>query len=72
MLIEKTLYDKFVVVNRALFSQKRKTVRNNLQQLIGSASDEVLKNSKVDPSIRPEKLLLEDIINITKAIRSKE
>ncbi|MDD6957270.1 MAG: 16S rRNA (adenine(1518)-N(6)/adenine(1519)-N(6))-dimethyltransferase RsmA [Sphaerochaetaceae bacterium] len=72
VLIEKTLYDKFVVVNRALFSQKRKTVRNNLQQLIGSSSDEVLKNSKVDPSIRPEKLLLEDIINITKAIRSKE
>lgn len=68
VLIEKELYDKFVVVNRAVFAQKRKTVRNNLYRFIGDKADEILQKSNVVPSIRPEKLLVEDIINITKAI----
>lgn len=67
-LIENELYSKFVSLNRALFAQKRKTIRNNLQQYIGKNADDILLKSGVDPSIRPMGLREEDIIKITRTI----
>lgn len=68
MLIETEVYNKFVSVNRALFAQKRKTIRNNLQQYVGKSADDILLKSGVDPSIRPMELREEDIIKITRTI----
>lgn len=48
-------------VVRTAFSQRRKTLRNNLKTLV---SAEQLEALSIDPSIRPERLALTDFIRI--------
>lgn len=57
-------YDKFIKLNRVVFAQKRKTIKNNLLQVFGDKTDSVLKQIKVDPSARPNLIKIEDIVKL--------
>jgi 16S rRNA (adenine1518-N6/adenine1519-N6)-dimethyltransferase len=52
---------------RRAFSQRRKTIHNNLKQLI---SDEQLQSLNIDPKMRPEQLSLEHFVKISNIIAS--
>ncbi|MBV1787330.1 16S rRNA (adenine(1518)-N(6)/adenine(1519)-N(6))-dimethyltransferase RsmA [Marinobacterium sp. D7] len=52
-------------VVRTAFSQRRKTLRNNLKPLIDAATLEALG---IDPQLRPERLSLAEFISISDAI----
>lgn len=56
-------------VVRVAFTQRRKTLRNNLKDLI---SPEKLEQLGIDPSLRPERLALQDFITIADTLTSSE
>jgi 16S rRNA (adenine1518-N6/adenine1519-N6)-dimethyltransferase len=56
-----TNVDTFAKVVRAAFSQRRKTIRNTLKNLLSS---EELANLDLDLTLRPENLHLEDYVRI--------
>lgn len=63
------LYDidrkSFSFLVRTLFSQRRKTVRNNLIPLVGKDRvDQVLEAAEISPAERAENLFLEDILRL--------
>ncbi|AEX85395.1 dimethyladenosine transferase [Marinitoga sp. 1135] len=57
--INKKGFFKFVHV---AFSQRRKTIRNNLKGLIKDRLDELLEKSDIDPKTRPENISIEKFI----------
>lgn len=60
---------KFFKVSRALFAQRRKTVKNNLKAIADiQAIDNALAETKISPTERAEKLSVEQILSITKLI----
>jgi 16S rRNA (adenine1518-N6/adenine1519-N6)-dimethyltransferase len=60
---------KLQEVVRTAFSQRRKTLRNNLKPLIDASTLETLG---IDPQLRPERLPLEDFIRISDAISEQQ
>lgn len=56
-------------VVRTAFSQRRKTLRNNLKPLISASTLEALE---IDPQLRPERLPLEAFIRISDAISAQQ
>ncbi|GAB3375714.1 16S rRNA (adenine(1518)-N(6)/adenine(1519)-N(6))-dimethyltransferase RsmA [Spongiibacter taiwanensis] len=53
--------DTLQQVLRSAFNQRRKTLRNNLKELISS---EALEDLGIDPGLRPEKLALAEFVTI--------
>lgn len=60
----------FMKILRMLFLQRRKTVKNNLSQLPGGTAqaERVLKEAGIDPSIRAERLTLEEMLHLADVI----
>lgn len=58
--------DQFERVVKAAFSQRRKTLRNNLK---GVADDAVLESLGINPGCRAETLSVDQFVQITNAIR---
>ena len=59
---DEALFKKIV---KATFNQRRKKLRNSIQQIVGKES-ELLKDTVLDK--RPEQLSLEDFIELTKKV----
>ena len=57
-------------VVKAAFSQRRKTLRNSLAELAGSASaaEDLIRQAGVDPSRRPETLSLDDFLMLARRL----
>ena len=57
----------FMKVLRAIFVQRRKTIKNNLNGITNSTSEteEILSKAEIDPSIRAEKLDINRILNLS-------
>ncbi|NLZ77716.1 MAG: ribosomal RNA small subunit methyltransferase A [Spirochaetales bacterium] len=74
--IPKTDRSAFHLLVRELFSQRRKTLRNNLlRSKVGArigreGVEELLLRSGIDPSRRPETLLWEDILSLSAHLSS--
>ena len=51
------------------FHQRRKTLRNNYK---GVLDNDDFENLNIDPSLRPERLDVEDFVNITNYVIQKE
>jgi 16S rRNA (adenine1518-N6/adenine1519-N6)-dimethyltransferase len=68
----------FYPLLRRLFSSRRKTVKNNLEEFLsprGSSAvpvSEVLEKSKIDGRNRPENLAFEDFAVLAKTIENME
>ena len=64
----------FVKLSRALFSSRRKTVRNNLQGFVNNASKtlEYLEKAGIDPMLRAEVLKLEQMLTLCDVINEGE
>ncbi len=60
-------------VSKILFTNRRKTIQNNLKIIIKDKElmDEVLKESNLLPSLRAEDLLIEDYVRLTKILINK-
>ncbi len=57
----------FFLIVRAAFNQRRKTLKNSLENIIPAEKlKRFLCNFNIDSKIRPEKLRIEDFINLTK------
>lgn len=69
-LVEEAIAPTFIKLIRILFAQRRKTVRNNLKVLGLSAEklDLALKEANIPETERAEKLTVEQIVNLAKAI----
>ncbi|WP_129408276.1 16S rRNA (adenine(1518)-N(6)/adenine(1519)-N(6))-dimethyltransferase RsmA [Marinitoga lauensis] len=59
--IDKNNFFKFVHI---AFSQRRKTIKNNLKSLFGDKTEDVLKKCNIDPKTRPENISIEKFIEI--------
>ena len=61
----------FINLIRILFAQRRKTVRNNLKALGLSSEklDEALEKSSISPTERAEKLTIDQILGLQRALR---
>lgn len=64
----------FVKMQRALFSSRRKTVRNNLSQFLKSNEKclKALEAARIDPMKRAEVLSLEEMLNLSDVINNLE
>ena len=69
-LVPESLRETFLEVNRALFSQRRKTIKNNLKALNLKDIDRVIASSNIDGNERAETLSIEKIVEIAKAVNS--
>ena len=69
-LVPESLRETFLEVNRALFSQRRKTIKNNLKALNLKDIDRVIASSKLAGNERAETLSIEKIVEIAKAVNS--
>lgn len=60
----------FCKMQRALFSSRRKTVKNNLNNYLSSSekADYALDKAKIDPKLRAEVLTLEQMLNLSDVI----
>ena len=63
---DKLFFAKLVT---ASFSQRRKTLRNSLRKLVEA---EVIENAGIDPSIRAERLSLEEFVTLANMACKKE
>lgn len=61
--------EKLATVVRTAFGQRRKTLRNNLKPLLSADEIEALG---IDPGLRPERLSLQDFIQISDYLSSKQ
>lgn len=63
----------FILVVKMCFSQRRKTLNNNLKSLLPDKTkrDELITELGVEPRIRPEDLTIEQFIKIAKFIPAK-
>ncbi|GAB6189954.1 16S rRNA (adenine(1518)-N(6)/adenine(1519)-N(6)) -dimethyltransferase RsmA [Marinitoga arctica] len=59
--IDKLKFFKFIHI---AFSQRRKTIKNNLKQILGEKTEDVLKACNIDPKTRPENISIEKFIEI--------
>lgn len=59
--------EKLQQVLRSAFNQRRKTLRNNLKELISS---DALEKLGIDPGLRPERLELADFVAIANSVQS--
>lgn len=61
----------FIKLNRALFSSRRKNVRNNLEIYLKNKelTLEVLNKAGIDPMLRAEVLKIEDVLNLTDVVK---
>jgi 16S rRNA (adenine1518-N6/adenine1519-N6)-dimethyltransferase len=57
----------FMKVLRAIFMQRRKTIKNNLNAITNSTeeTEEILAKANIDPTIRAEKLDIESILKLS-------
>ena len=69
-LVPESLRETFLEVNRALFSQRRKTIKNNLKALNLKDIDRVIASSNLVGNERAETLSIEKIVEIAKAVNS--
>ena len=69
-LVPESLRETFLEVNRALFSQRRKTIKNNLKALNLKDIDRVIASSNLAGYERAETLSIEKIVEIAKAVNS--
>lgn len=69
-LVPESLRETFLEVNRALFSQRRKTIKNNLKALNLKDIDRVIASSNLAGNERAETLSIEKIVEIAKAVNS--
>ena len=69
-LVPNDLRETFLEVNRALFSQRRKTIKNNLKALNLKDIDRVITSSNLAGNERAETLSIEKIVEIAKAVNS--
>ena len=65
-VIEKGEREKFFLLLRTLFSQRRKTIKNNLGRIIQDRDQlkEVLEKAGIDEKERAENLSLKDIVRL--------
>lgn len=68
--VPESLRETFLEVNRALFSQRRKTIKNNLKALNLKDIDRVIASSNLAGNERAETLSIEKIVEIAKAVNS--
>ncbi|MEG1473182.1 MAG: 16S rRNA (adenine(1518)-N(6)/adenine(1519)-N(6))-dimethyltransferase RsmA [Christensenella sp.] len=66
--VDRAEYTKVV---RAAFSMRRKTIFNNLKQLVGADAKSILESCKIDPKSRAQELTPHDFCDIAKAIFQK-
>ncbi|KLO23001.1 MULTISPECIES: 16S rRNA (adenine(1518)-N(6)/adenine(1519)-N(6))-dimethyltransferase RsmA [unclassified Marinitoga] len=59
--INKKRFFKFVHI---AFSQRRKTIKNNLKILFNDKTDNILEKCGIDPKIRPENISIEKFVEI--------
>ncbi|KAF2955258.1 16S rRNA (adenine(1518)-N(6)/adenine(1519)-N(6))-dimethyltransferase RsmA [Marinitoga sp. 38H-ov] len=59
--IDKNKFFKFIHI---AFSQRRKTIKNNLKGIFGENTDEILKKCSIDPKTRPENLSIDKFIDL--------
>lgn len=64
--IDKEYNPKLINLLKTAFTQKRKTIYNNLKELFNEQTVDVLKQCGIDPKLRPEQLSIDDYINLTK------
>ncbi|MDD7587876.1 16S rRNA (adenine(1518)-N(6)/adenine(1519)-N(6))-dimethyltransferase RsmA [Bullifex porci] len=69
-LVPNDLRETFLEVNRALFSQRRKTIKNNLKALNLKDIDRVIASSNLAGNERAETLSIEKIVEIAEAVNS--
>ena len=69
-LVPNDLRETFLEVNRALFSQRRKTIKNNLKALNLKDIDRVIASSNIAGNERAETLSIEKTVEIAKAVNS--
>ncbi|HEY9033586.1 MAG TPA: 16S rRNA (adenine(1518)-N(6)/adenine(1519)-N(6))-dimethyltransferase RsmA [Pseudomonadales bacterium] len=62
---DQALFEQLV---RIAFSQRRKTLRNNLKQLLDSSQLEQLQQQGFDLSLRPEQLAVADFVALANAV----
>ena len=65
-------FPAFSRVVRAGFGQRRKSLRNSLEPLVGSSerAEQLLRRAGIDPGARPESLDVEAFVAITRALES--
>ncbi len=66
-LAEGPLLQRVERVAAATFNQRRKTLRNNLRQLIDA---EAMQAAGIDPGLRPEQLGLEDFLTLARLLEA--
>ena len=61
-------------MQRALFSSRRKTVRNNLQGFLNSSEKTIsyLEKAGIDPMLRAEVLTIEQMLKLSDVIAAGE
>lgn len=64
--IEKDYHDQFMPLLKQAFTQKRKTIYNNLKVLFLDKTKDILKECHIDEKKRPEELTIDDYIALTK------
>ena len=69
-LVPESLRETVLEVNTALFSQRRKTINNNLKALKLKDIDRVIASSNLAGNERAETLSIEKIVEIAKAVNS--
>lgn len=57
----------FTAVVKQAFSQRRKTLRNSLRQMV---ADDIWVSVNIDPSLRAERLSVEDFVRLSNAMTS--
>lgn len=69
-LVENSYAPSFIKLSRLIFSQRRKTVKNNLKAtgLSSQSLDQALEDAGISPTERAEKLTTEQILNLAKII----
>ena len=69
-LLESEERADFFVLLRSLFSQRRKTIKNNLSRIIADKTElvAILERAGIDEKERAENLSLEDILRLYRSI----
>lgn len=57
---------KFFKFIHVAFSQRRKTIKNNLKQIFGDKTEEILKKCNINPKTRPENITIKQFIELFK------
>ena len=63
---QRQYYDLLTVILKTAFTQKRKTIYNNLKELFKDKTLTILEQCGIDAKLRPEQLTIEQYIELTK------